>query len=165
MAGAPLQTPTAPRRASSSSPARRGRRPCPAAAEARKRAAQAAEHGQDGDIPAVYVDSGKNGRRLVRLFKCPEPGCDRTFDRKYNQKVHMRIHDGQMPYKCTLCDKSYRWRTSLQHHMRHHDVSLRLSIGCPTWRARDGFPLIQILPLLIDTDSHTTCLDCGVLLR
>jgi hypothetical protein len=53
-------------------------------------------------------------------YACEENGCGRLFDRRYNLKVHMRMHDGAMPFSCSSCDRKFRWRASLHHHLRAH---------------------------------------------
>ena len=42
---------------------------------------------------------------------------------------HSTIHTGERPYKCTVCDRSFRMKRGLEDHFKLHDTSLQLK--CP----------------------------------
>lgn len=57
------------------------------------------------------------------LHTCTHPGCKKQFDRKYNLKCHLRIHSNEKPYRChhAHCTRSFRWKSSLNHHLMSLD--------------------------------------------
>lgn len=64
----------------------------------------------------------------VRLYVCEYDGCDKTFSRKSNQKAHMRMHTGEMPYACPHCTKKFKWKSCLASHERVHTRRFRTDI-------------------------------------
>lgn len=54
----------------------------------------------------------------------------RTFSQKCLLKYHMRIHNGERPFKCPSCDTAFADKSNLKKHSRIHSVSplLRLTI-------------------------------------
>lgn len=53
--------------------------------------------------------------RQVENFKCPE--CNKTFKYRYNVRNHRRIHTNERPFACE-CGERYRWRSSLDYHLK-----------------------------------------------
>lgn len=52
---------------------------------------------------------------------CPQPfSCEICGKRVYNLGAHMRIHNGERPFKCCICDKDFAQREALKVHYRSH---------------------------------------------
>ena len=51
-------------------------------------------------------------------FKCDEPDCWKSFDKRSTLYHHKRTHT--KPFKCDLCEKSYAQKWQLSAHRRHH---------------------------------------------
>lgn len=58
-----------------------------------------------------------------RPFVCSWPGCGRAFAESSNLTKHRRIHSGERPFPCKLCDRKFSRPDQLQRHMRVHDVA------------------------------------------
>lgn len=63
------------------------------------------------------------GKRKEAYFQCPMEDCAKVFNRSYNFKAHMRLHNGTRPYHCPLegCGERFKWHSSLINHLRRHD--------------------------------------------
>ncbi|KAL0275267.1 UNVERIFIED_CONTAM: hypothetical protein PYX00_003173 [Menopon gallinae] len=59
----------------------------------------------------------------IRSYKCSV--CDKAFFRRYDLKVHIRIHTDERPYICGVCGKRFR---HLSHSIRHDRTHLKSSI-------------------------------------
>lgn len=53
-----------------------------------------------------------------KLFKCH---CNKTFAKERYLKMHQKVHSEERPYKCTICNKTFRWRSNLTEHQHIHD--------------------------------------------
>lgn len=53
---------------------------------------------------------------------CPFHSCGKKFKEKTNLAIHVRIHNGERPFKCTFvnCDKSFLTRGNLKSHLDFH---------------------------------------------
>ncbi|CAI2361378.1 unnamed protein product [Moneuplotes crassus] len=79
------------------------------------------------------VINPKTGRKNKTIY-CKIPGCNRSFEKKWNYKEHINMHRGEKPYKCTKCSKSYTQKGNLTKHMRQHqykDLKSRKVHQCP----------------------------------
>lgn len=56
------------------------------------------------------------------IHSCPFEGCNKKFAKKYNLKIHVRRHAGDLPFQCELpnCQKRFMWHSSFQRHQRSH---------------------------------------------
>ena len=61
----------------------------------------------------------------VNLYRCSEPGCDKTFSRPSRLKTHMLGHSGQRPFKCDLCDKDFTRNAHLKRHKQINHEGLK----------------------------------------
>ncbi|XP_072051732.1 uncharacterized protein [Amphiura filiformis] len=50
-----------------------------------------------------------------QLFKCPY--CSKTFTVRFHLKIHIRIHTGELPFKCRLCSKGTSQRNQMATHI------------------------------------------------
>ncbi|KAJ8903181.1 hypothetical protein NDN08_004291 [Rhodosorus marinus] len=102
-----------------------------------------------------------------RKYACDAKRCGKKFTRKYDRKVHMRVHNDERPYRCKIqsCDKSFRWRSGLRNHMRWHapaeETSRRRSLSSVVSFLSDDvlveYPSVPVNELL--EEAETLCAD------
>ena len=60
-----------------------------------------------------YKSHTKNEKRYI----CPYEGCNKSFSAYYSLTSHYRIHTGNMPFRCEICDKKFFDRANWQYHI------------------------------------------------
>ncbi|KAM4720784.1 zinc finger protein ZXDC [Rhinophrynus dorsalis] len=91
-----------------------------------------------GEIGELQVNLGEAldlaRKGVLLVFRCPEPGCAKAFDRKQQLKVHLLSHtEGQRPFKCTVdnCGWSFTTLYKLKRHLQSHDKQRPFSCDVP----------------------------------
>lgn len=81
---------------------------------------------------AASKSISKTGRKRTRtrtedmdpslVHTCPT--CGKKFAKKYNQKIHQRRHQGDLPFICEYedCGKGFMWRSSFMRHLKVHET-------------------------------------------
>jgi len=69
-----------------------------------------------------YFTNPKTGRKVKKLV-CMMEGCSKVFEKKWNFKDHIRMHRGEKPYRCNMCEKAFTQKGNLAKHKRQHEFS------------------------------------------
>ena len=64
----------------------------------------------------------------TKNHKCTE--CEKTLVTSGTLRIHLRIHTGQKPYKCSQCLKSFPQNNTLNHTKIHAGVRLFSCVHC-----------------------------------
>ncbi|XP_063683278.1 RB-associated KRAB zinc finger protein-like [Bolinopsis microptera] len=56
----------------------------------------------------------------LKIFKCPEVECDKSFCTQQQCNNHALIHSGEKNFECTKCRKTFREKSTLKRHSRTH---------------------------------------------
>eukprot|EP01084_Bolivina_argentea_P222596 376725_1 len=49
--------------------------------------------------------------------------CNKRFGRKYNYSEHVRVHTGQSPFQCNVCNKPFKQKHCLKNHFKKNHVN------------------------------------------
>ena len=78
-----------------------------------------------GGGPAPGHVLSPNGKTCTWQFENGEM-CGKTFSKSYNLVVHMRMHEDVRPFKCALCDQTFRQKAHLQRHETTHGIGTKV---------------------------------------
>ncbi|XP_068109175.1 zinc finger protein ZXDC [Hyperolius riggenbachi] len=109
------------------------------------------------------LDLARKGVLLV--FRCPQPGCAKAFDRKQQLKVHLLSHaEERRPYKCQVDDCGWSFTTlyKLKRHLQSHDK--RRPFACEAPGCGKSFTTVYNLKAHIkahEQENLFRCEACG----
>ncbi|XP_075688350.1 zinc finger and BTB domain-containing protein 41 [Rhinoderma darwinii] len=72
----------------------------------------------DGLAPIVLEKSSKKN------LKCPK--CEKVFDRVGKYESHTRVHTGEKPFECDICNMRYSTKSNLTVHRKRHSSDTEL---------------------------------------
>ncbi|TPX70508.1 hypothetical protein CcCBS67573_g06510 [Chytriomyces confervae] len=86
---------------------------------------------ESGVSDASHTGSTTSSRTEARKFPCPHTGCPKAFKFRAGVSVHLRVHNGERPFKCEQCDKTFQTKNRLTVHERGHSGEARYLCEVP----------------------------------
>ncbi|PNF36325.1 hypothetical protein B7P43_G00537 [Cryptotermes secundus] len=78
--------------------------------------------GHTGEGIIEGLEDGENTEDLASGNRYPCDQCEKTFQTKQSYEVHLKaIHEGQRPFACEVCGRSFAYHNSLKGHMLSHE--------------------------------------------
>lgn len=68
----------------------------------------------------VHYIPSKGPRRRKRLIHCGYSGCSKQFIKAWNFLDHARMHLGEKPFSCSVCNTRFTQKGNLKKHMKKH---------------------------------------------
>ncbi|XP_072318454.1 uncharacterized protein [Eucyclogobius newberryi] len=68
-------------------------------------------HVEDGTVDSTFLE---------RVNRTPYSCCGKTFELKSNYQMHMLVHTGEKPFKCSVCEKTFARKNTLNTHLKTH---------------------------------------------
>ena len=72
----------------------------------------------DSSTSSQIVYHGNLSPRPIVLHLCNT--CGKTFDCQSKLDMHSRIHTGDQPFKCEVCERAFTQKGNLRRHMFTH---------------------------------------------
>ena len=72
---------------------------------------------------STRYEASKGPRRRKRYIICGYDDCKREFTKAWNFLDHARMHTGEKPYACDICDAKFTQKGNLTKHMKKHSKS------------------------------------------
>lgn len=70
------------------------------------------------DADLTNIESDGNAKEV---YHCERLYCQKQFSSKQNYSVHLKaVHDGERPFNCEFCDKTFAYCSSLKLHLLRH---------------------------------------------
>jgi len=60
------------------------------------------------------------GNRRKKIILCGYDGCNREFNKTWSFLYHARMHEGEKPFVCEVCSRSFSQKSNMNKHKRHH---------------------------------------------
>jgi uncharacterized Zn-finger protein len=99
------------------------------------------------------MDSERNSperKKKAKTYQCTFENCEMIFPKKCILEDHIRAHNGEKPYICSVCKKGFTQLGNLKNHEKNH-VSKPKSYQCElcpkTFTSKSYLNVTLYLPL------------------